>query len=199
MRRLLRFLRSKGLDRSLAASELLSPGPLHSLWLGVRHIRGGEPSYWWLDAAFEERRRRSPGLPVTPVRGRTPFVRDADIAGVWQWVLDTTATRTLHAPNLDEQLWLLGSDPPLDARLAEAERTLAGPLTGLHGFSWEEERLRQSGFDLQAEFAGRSGTDRPARAMLYTGPDESEATAPLRQWAQQVAQARGIPFVCPGP
>src|SRR5690349_7392360 len=106
--RLVRFFLSKGFDRSLALTELFQWTRLHSLSLGVRHLRGPQPSYWWVDAVFAAS-GKGVGLPTMRVLPNTPFTEAGEVDSVCAWIGGTTAARGLHPPNFDEQLWCRGA------------------------------------------------------------------------------------------
>jgi hypothetical protein len=197
MLRIFRLFRTKpGLDRDLAKSEMWEPGALHSLSMGVRHLRSGEVSYWWVSAAFNELVRASPGLPTMPVRSRE-FTDPADVQRTWEWVQETTARRSLHTPYIDEQLWCArdpGKTPSeaIDAALADAQNTLPGRLIELSTYSWEDDRTFSSGYNLDAVFEGRPGTDRGARALLFGTAGDPESRNEVREWAEATAHRLSV-------
>ncbi|HYZ87344.1 MAG TPA: hypothetical protein VE621_23215 [Bryobacteraceae bacterium] len=194
---ILRALRSKGLDRSLAITETFEPTPLHSLYLGVRHLRS-EPSYYWLDAVFEARSKKEIGLPTMPVRGRTPFDPQQQLLDVWTWVLATTESRRLRPPCLEEQLWCVTTGESIRQRLGnallDAGSILPGPLLMLRMLLWADDRGPDHGLSVYADFKGRESADRPAVAHLYTGNDSPEDVEVVSHWIRTNAERLGVPF-----
>lgn len=180
-----------GLDRRLALAETLAPGPLHSLRLMVRHLRVHEPSYWSLSATF----RDDSGLATSPVGGHEQFERDADVQRAWDWVIETTRKRGLETPGIDEQLWRpADSVLDLDRCLEDAFRTLPGELCAFTVDFWAVDFGHGEGLDLAAEFTGRPGAGRPARALLLSLGEAADQLEGVRQWASRASAALGAAF-----
>jgi hypothetical protein len=205
MPRIFDALFGTGRTRDLARTEMLSPGPLHSLSLGIRHLRGdGQRSYYWLSATFEELFRKGPGLPVLPVGDwRVEFADMREVDAAWDWVLEVSRERKLVAgPWLDEQLWCSGGGgllrpSELEARLADAIATLPGPLESMELDRWADDRSPASGVSLTALFQGRSGAagSRSAQARLADAADTAENRSVLEAWAAEACQRAGVRLV----